>query len=81
MDVVNSTEYSANGGMKDTEFLAKQFIPVMQKIDRRFELFDMIAFDSVTNVQKGVWQLQKGSSESCDSWSRPCKFAIPVKAF
>ncbi len=39
MDVVDATDYMAHGGVKDTEYLAKQFIPVMQKIDPQFELF------------------------------------------
>ncbi len=32
----------ANGGVKNVEYLAKQFIPVMQQIDPQCELFDMI---------------------------------------
>mmetsp|Transcript_13595 Transcript_13595/g.28714 ORF Transcript_13595/g.28714 Transcript_13595/m.28714 type:complete len:234 (-) Transcript_13595:83-784(-) len=53
MDVVDSTEHMANGGVKDAEYLTKQFIPVMQKIDPQYELFDMVAFDGAANVQKG----------------------------
>ncbi len=53
MDVVDSTEHMANGGVKDAEFLAKQFIPVMHKIDPQCELFDMVIFDGAANVQKG----------------------------
>ncbi len=33
MDVVDSTEHMANGGVKIVEYLAMQFIPVMQTID------------------------------------------------
>ncbi len=64
MDVVDSTELMANGGVKDTEYLAKQFIPLMQKIDPQFELFDMVAFDHAANVQKVDGQFQQGSPKS-----------------
>ncbi len=53
MDVVDSTNHMATGGVKDAEYLAKQFIPVMQKIDPKCELFDVVVFDGAANVQKG----------------------------
>ncbi len=33
MEIIDSMEYMANGGVKDVEYLAKQFTPVIQKID------------------------------------------------
>ncbi len=50
MDVFDSMEHTANGGVKDVKYLAKQFIPVMQKIDPQCELFDMVAYDNAINA-------------------------------
>ncbi len=52
MDVVNSTEHMSNEGVKDAEYLTKQFIHVMQKIYPKYELFDMVVLDGAVNLQK-----------------------------
>lgn len=53
MDVVDSTKHMAEGGVKDAEYLAKQMIPIMLKVDPHRVLFNMAVFDGAGNVQKG----------------------------
>lgn len=53
MDVIYSMEHMANVGVKNAEYLAKWFIPLMQQIDPQCELFDMFLFDVAADVQKG----------------------------
>ncbi len=52
MDVTDSIKHLVSGEMKDTQFLAKEIMLVMMKIDPQRELFDMVAFDCAANVQK-----------------------------
>ncbi len=75
MNVVDSTEHMANGGVKDDEYLAKKFIPVMHKIDPQCKLFGMVAFDG-SFIEGGSVNCCKVSTSHCNSRNRACMLSL-----
>ncbi len=52
MDMVNSTDHMAMGGIKDARHIATQMIPVMLKVDPNQRQFDLVLFDGAFSVQQ-----------------------------
>ncbi len=52
IDTIDSSDHMATGAVKDAQYLASKIIPLMEEIDAKKELFDMIVFDGAANVQK-----------------------------
>ncbi len=52
-DVIDCSDYMADGGIKDARYICSKYIPVMQKFDPDGNRYDMVVFDGASNVQKG----------------------------
>mmetsp|Transcript_1214 Transcript_1214/g.2749 ORF Transcript_1214/g.2749 Transcript_1214/m.2749 type:complete len:180 (+) Transcript_1214:2050-2589(+) len=52
MDVVDSTDLMAMGGIRDARHIATQMISVMLEVEPNQRLFDMELFDGASSVQK-----------------------------
>jgi len=54
IDVIDSSNHMAIGGVKDARYIASKIMPLMEDIDPKKESFDMVVFDGAANVQKAV---------------------------
>jgi hypothetical protein len=54
LDVVNCTNHVAEGNKKDAFYICQLMLHHMYKIDPDKTMFDLIAFDGATNVQKAA---------------------------
>mmetsp|Transcript_4529 Transcript_4529/g.9435 ORF Transcript_4529/g.9435 Transcript_4529/m.9435 type:complete len:217 (-) Transcript_4529:1547-2197(-) len=52
IDVIDSSDHMAAGGVKDARYIASKIMPLMENIDPKKELFDMVVFNGAANVQK-----------------------------
>ncbi len=52
IDVIDSSDHMATGDVKDAWYLVSKIMLLMEEIDVKNELFDMIVFDGTANVQK-----------------------------
>ena len=51
LDIVDCSRHLAAGGKKDATYIANLFLPHLQELDPKKEIFDLMLFDGASNVQ------------------------------
>ena len=52
LDIVDSSEHMATGGIKDAAYIADMFKPHLKELDPLGKNSDLVLFDGASNVQK-----------------------------
>jgi hypothetical protein len=54
LDVIDCSNHMSIGGKKDAWYICKLFLPILNEIDPKKELIDLVAFDGTLNIQKAA---------------------------